>query len=306
MANIESELEILREREQEVRGHINKFEDDLNKLNTEEKELKKREKRVKRAFKKLNDNVANFEQEKERINNELEQIREEMREARVLMAESDEYTRNKALLSQMQKLYDGIYGTLADLVSPKQNKYKHAVNVALGINYDSVVVENTEVAMKCIEYMKTQKKGHRRFIPLNSIKVSPISQEMRRLGGTAQPAMDVIDYNKKHERAVLYSMGNTVVVENIDEARRLAFPENNNNNNNGSQPSQGSDNSNNGNNSNGNGNGGDRWQRGLRYVTYDGTVIAPNGNITGGSSRVDNFDQRSNIWDQKKFQEKGT
>jgi len=111
------------------------------------------------------------------------------------------------------------------------------------------------------------------FIPLNSIRVEPVDQGLRRLGGSATPAADVIDYDTQYEPAVLYALGTTIVVKDLDEARRIAY--------------------------------GPRGQK-VRIICEDGSVISPNGNMTGGSIRGDMTD-RANRWDEnslKRIEEK--
>ncbi|ETO34086.1 condensin complex component SMC1 [Reticulomyxa filosa] len=184
----------------------------------------------------------------------------------------------RELLSNMQQMFSGVYGCLADLAPPTSRKYNIAISIALGVNYDAVVVDSKDTCMQCIEYLKQCKRGRMTFIPLNHVRVEPIDQGLRRLGGTAVPctilkcimscfclqAVDVIKYPEQFEPAVLYALGTTIIVRDLEEARRIAY--------------------------------GSRGQK-IRIVCEDGSMISPNGNITGGSNHG-NTQDRANRWDE--------
>jgi structural maintenance of chromosome 1 len=71
--------------------------------------------------------------------------------------------------------------------------------------------------------MKEQRVGTATFIPLDRIKAKGINEKLRMLGGTAKPVVDVIQFEPPLEKAVLYAVGNTLVCDTLEEARRLAF-----------------------------------------------------------------------------------
>lgn len=57
---------------------------------------------------------------------------------------------------------------------------------------DAIVVEDEKTATECIQYMKEQRLGTATFIPLDKIRVKPVSERYRMLGGTAKPLLDVM------------------------------------------------------------------------------------------------------------------
>jgi len=116
--------------------------------------------------------------------------------------------------------------------------------------------------------MKKIRRGHFRFIPLNDIKTNIVSQELRRFGGSAQPIMDVINYDNTYERAVQFALSNTVVVDTINEAKHIAYNEN----------------------------------KRIRIVTLDGITILPNGNIQGGFNR--DYKEKARKFNQKELNKK--
>lgn len=71
--------------------------------------------------------------------------------------------------------------------------------------------------------MKEQRVGTATFIPLDKIKSKPIPEKLRMLGGTAKPVIDVIQFDPSLQKAIQYAVGNTLVCETLEEARKLAF-----------------------------------------------------------------------------------
>jgi structural maintenance of chromosome 1 len=45
------------------------------------------------------------------------------------------------------------------------------------------------------------------FIPLDSAAVKPVDERLRSLGGGAKLAIDLVDFDRKFERAYLYALG---------------------------------------------------------------------------------------------------
>lgn len=45
------------------------------------------------------------------------------------------------------------------------------------------------------------------FIPLDSCEAKPLPERLRRLGGSATPALDLLSYEPQYERAVVHVCG---------------------------------------------------------------------------------------------------
>ena len=71
------------------------------------------------------------------------------------------------VVQTLMKLFSCIYVRLSDLISVRQTRFELVVAVGLGVH---------GLALSDIK-----------FLPLSDIKTTPVSQELRRLGGTAQP-----------------------------------------------------------------------------------------------------------------------
>ncbi|MBW2963746.1 chromosome segregation protein SMC [Candidatus Woesearchaeota archaeon] len=126
---------------------------------------------------------------------------------------------------ERKKSVKGIYGTVAELGKVK-SKYSMALEVAAGPRVNSVVVENDKVAADCIKYLKENKFGIVTFIPLNKIKTPESRQEVRGLvkeDGVHDLALNLIDYDKRYEKAFAYVFGDTLIVEDIETARKIGI-----------------------------------------------------------------------------------
>ncbi|QEO23403.1 hypothetical_protein [Candidozyma auris] len=118
-----------------------------------------------------------------------------------------------------------IKGLLYDLVQATQRKYELALSTVLGADYDSIVVDTTATAHKCIDILKERRAGLASFIPLNSVVNEPMNLNyLRSLHEEARSAIDVVKYDDPTiERAVQYAAGNAIIVENLDIARELKW-----------------------------------------------------------------------------------
>ncbi len=162
-------------------------------------------------------------EKKQHINQELEKIREELQKGSGFIQQNRRERENAEVLRTMTKSFNGIYGVMTDLVKARQQKYNLALAVALGTNFDAVVVQNKDVAIKCMKHMREVRKGRMTFIPLEDVQSSPVPQYLRALGGSAHPIMDHCDYDEQFEKAISYALWNTVVVNTLSEARKIAY-----------------------------------------------------------------------------------
>lgn len=141
----------------------------------------------------------------------------------------------------------GIIGTIGELGDVPE-RYSRALEVAAGGRISSIVVEDDEVASRCIERLKRKKLGRATFLPLNKLssrrpgaKALMIKDDPHVIG----LAVDQISFEEQYRAAFLWTFGDTVVVDNLDSMRRL--------------------------------------MGGVRLVTLDGEIAGSRGDITGGS-----------------------
>ena len=115
----------------------------------------------------------------------------------------------------------GVYGTIGELGKVK-NQYALALDVAAGPRIKSIVVDNEVTAARYIQYLKENKLGIATFLPLNKVKarkLPPVAQT-KNIHGLA---IDLIEFDKKFYNIFSYVFGSTVVVENLDTARKIGI-----------------------------------------------------------------------------------
>lgn len=123
-----------------------------------------------------------------------------------------------AILEQGQ--IKGIHGAVSQLGTVPE-KYSAALEAAAGSRINSIVVETDLVAAKCINYLKSKKLGRATFLPLNKLKkdsVKKITEE-----GSHGMAVDIVSFEPKYKSVFDYVFGNTIVVDDIETARRIGI-----------------------------------------------------------------------------------
>ncbi|MEM4260755.1 MAG: chromosome segregation protein SMC [Candidatus Woesearchaeota archaeon] len=118
----------------------------------------------------------------------------------------------------------GIHGLVSDLGQVK-SEHSVALEVAAGARIKSIVVDDDKVAAQCINYLKDKKLGIATFLPLNKLNPPMIKSELRKTKGQGiiGMAIDLVDYDSKYNRVFNYVFENTLVVKDIEVARRLGI-----------------------------------------------------------------------------------
>ncbi len=130
----------------------------------------------------------------------------------------------REILNQKSKI-KGIYGTVAEL-GQVNAKYSLALEIAAGPRIKSIVVEDDKVASECIKYLKTNKLGIATFLPLNKLEARETKKEILELAkskGSHGLAIDLVTFDQKFKKIFNYIFSNTIIVDNIDTARRLGI-----------------------------------------------------------------------------------
>jgi structural maintenance of chromosome 1 len=180
----------------------------------------------------------------------IEAINAKLREAKADRKQNERETKALEAIASMKRLFPGVHGRLTELIKVAQKKYELAVITVLGREADAVVVEDAKTAKECIQYLKEQRIQSMQFIPLKEIKVQAVNERLRHLGGSARLVIDILQFDKSRERAILFACGDTVMCDTHAEAKKLAFS--------GAQR--------------------------IKSVSLDGTLVDKSGRLTGGSS----------------------
>jgi chromosome segregation protein len=215
---------------------IKTLEFELKDLEFSTSDISKASKSKRDRIKELQEAIYSSKAEDKRLMKEANDLENEVkrlsREFNSLKAESEAaiqlekgYTRavNAVIDARDRGMLRGVLGTIAELAEVSK-KYESALTVAAGGRMQSVVVEDDEAAAQCINYLKKTNIGRATFLPLNKMRKG-------RPGGKALMAVqhenalgfarELVKYDERYEAAFWYAFGDTVVVKDLNTARKL-------------------------------------------------------------------------------------
>ena len=232
-----------KEKLDEMKEEIESYEEEMKKIEDEireiEKEIEAKEKRreeitqtilvrsketgireeieeIKNKILRDKDRIESYQREIKRINGLIQKIKA-MEEKKPLLRKSV-----KAILDLKKK---GVYGTISDLIKIPKG-YRIAIEIAGGYRLEDLVVKNVQVAIDCINYLKSKRIGRARFLPLDRIKSKRLNQEQKKLlkkPGVIGLISKLIKYDPKYSPAIDYIFGDTLLVENLRVARQIGI-----------------------------------------------------------------------------------
>ena len=166
--------------------------------------------------------------------------------------EKEGYVRSvKSLLKdceQIRELGKGMHGVLANIIEVSE-QYETAIEMCLGASLQNIVTETEEDAKKLVEHLRKNNLGRASFLPISSVRGRKLENIRGKENGVIGIASDLVKYNKKYEQIIISLLGRTVIVNNMDNAIKVARQN----------------------------------KYSFRIITIDGDVINPSGAITGGS-----------------------
>ena len=115
----------------------------------------------------------------------------------------------------------GIHGTIQELATVDKG-FETALSVAAGGKMMAVVVDDDQVAADAIAYLKREKLGRVTFLPLTKMMGGkPRAKAIMSVKDSEGYAIDLIDFDQKYYNAFWYVLGDTLVVRDMDTARRI-------------------------------------------------------------------------------------
>ncbi len=131
----------------------------------------------------------------------------------------------KHLMEAIEKngsLSKGVHGILANLISVDK-KYETAIEMTLGGTIQNIVTNSEDEAKKLVTYLRENKLGRASFLPITSVKGQKLTGvNSKGLDGVIGIASDLINTDKKYEGIILNLLGRTVIVDDIENAVKLA------------------------------------------------------------------------------------
>ena len=142
----------------------------------------------------------------------------------------------------------GVIGSVADLLNVP-DEYQQALSAALGRRAENVVVDSSNTAQEVIRYVKSQ-GGLVTLLPLDLIagRSTNIPHDLASESSVLGVCLELIDFAAQYRNIFTQLLGNTTVIENLDDATSLAK----------------------------------RYRQRPRFVTLAGDILENYGAITGG------------------------
>ncbi|HDL85487.1 MAG TPA: chromosome segregation protein SMC [Candidatus Acetothermia bacterium] len=129
--------------------------------------------------------------------------------------------RNRAVQALLERKRGGVYGTIASL-STLRDGFEVAFETAAGGHMNDVVVDSRETAIECIDYLKRNRLGRARILPLRRLvagRKSLASADAIKLPGVIDYAINLVDFDQKYRRAFEYILSDAIIVENLAAVR---------------------------------------------------------------------------------------
>ena len=120
----------------------------------------------------------------------------------------------------MNSHLEGVHAPLMQLAEV-DGEFSDAIDVAMGGRSRFVVVEDENVAARAIQILKSQGRDRATFLPLNKIKKAPSRLSLPKDEGVIDFAINLIDFDDKYIDAFYFALGETIVVESLDCAKKL-------------------------------------------------------------------------------------
>lgn len=211
----------------------------------------------------LQDERRRVEARRAKLERFIEEAEGKLREAKADSKQNAREEAHRQLVQHLRTTFpNSVYGSVTDLADPTNDRYKLAMSVVLGKDFDSVIVDTSATAMQCIQVVKERRMPPMTFLPAESIRVKEIDPGLRSLGGTSRLAIDCLHIkDERCTRAYQSICGTTLLCDSVAEARQVAF-------------------------------GGEIRQK---VVALDGTAFLKTGIITGGITSA--MEQRASKWD---------
>lgn len=157
----------------------------------------------------------------------------------------------QVLKASRQGRIGGVLGTVAQNISVEP-EYAVAVETALGGAMQNIIVENEDIAKRCIRFLKEQRGGRATFLPITSVKGYELREQgLESCEGFVANASRIVKYDDKFAGIIASLLGRIVIAEDIDSATVIAK----------------------------------KYGYKFRIVTLDGQVINAGGSFTGGSAQ---------------------
>ncbi|KAF7558965.1 hypothetical protein G7046_g5195 [Stylonectria norvegica] len=220
--NLKGKVDSIAAAIEKIEAELTSIDERRTSATTTSQELSKDIDAKKKAFNQLKSERVRTNQKRTELEEKLEDVARKLREADDGRRQNDRETRMKEMVTSLKRIFPGVRGRIGNLCNPKQKKFDEAVIIALGRDFDSVVVDTEKVGFDCVQYLKEQRFPPMTFIPMDNIKVNAVNTAVKGFSG-ARLTIDTIDFDSSVERAMSYACGSSVVCDTLDIAKHICY-----------------------------------------------------------------------------------
>ncbi|RLI78793.1 chromosome segregation protein SMC [Archaeoglobales archaeon] len=201
----------------EIEAKVKEIEEKLNKVDLEMGELLKERNGV-------DNNIFSIRNKLSSIEEEIKSREVELAKIKASLSTIQTFSKPVELVleAKNRKALPGIYGTVSQL-GEVEEKYALALEVAAGNALQFIVVDGVDDAVRAINYLKQIRGGRATFIPLRKIKDVDVELDKSILSkeGVIDYAINLIKFDKKFKNVFKFIFRDTIVVDNIENAKKL-------------------------------------------------------------------------------------
>ena len=179
-------------------------EQNINTVTEQFISLEEERKTLKENLSRIDTDLLTKRSESIRLHSKLQAFKEDQR--------ASPYKAVNTILQAKDKI-GGIFGTISQL-GQTEAQYQTALEVAAGSRIHNVVVDTTETAKKCIQYLKACRAGRATFLPLDRMQTRSYPQVLKE--GVIDYAINLVDFDKKFQSAFENVFSDTLVVKNLE------------------------------------------------------------------------------------------
>ena len=226
-----------------------KFDSITEEINGIEKQISESEKQLTEKDNTLKDIAAEYE----KLNAGYLGKKSRLDALKTISERYDGYSQSVKKIMEQKSSFPGICGVVSELISTGK-KYETAIETALGASIQHIVTEDENTAKAVIEYLKKNKLGRATFLPITAIGDGMRGKPEDRLmneNGVIGTAASLATTDSKYAGIAQHLLGSFVVVDNVDNALRIAR----------------------------------KYDYNTRLVTLEGELLSPGGSIAGGAFR---------------------
>jgi len=242
-------LEDLRREEGEVKKNVEGIKATAGELASKLAEHKTRLQENTSRLSKAKQELQAIGAEKGGLEESLEKARLEDAEKKANLRAMEQASHGlKSAITAVIKIKDvvqGIHGPVFQLGIVTDPQYETALQIAAGDRMQNLVVEDVDVAGKCIDYLRKKQVGRATFLPMDKIESQTKDKPPQEAIGFAR---DFIKTDDRYRKIFEYVFGNTIIVKDMEDAKKAGIG---------------------------------KW----RMVTVEGDLFEASGAITGGHTR---------------------